>query len=98
MSLKRTKAWLTAMLIAVVSVMSTRAEPSLPNTAPTVDLPRWSPFIEPTNFGPDLQFFAPFDPSLYGGGDPPNIGFFFDYSRLYWNVQRPSQRPINRVG
>ena len=99
MSLNRTKTWLTAILIAVVSVMTTRAEaPSLPNTAPTVDLPRWSPFIEPDNFGPDLQFFAPFDPSLYGGGDPPNIGFFFDYERLYWNVKRPSQRPINRVG
>lgn len=70
----------------------------MPATGPTVQLERWTPFTEPDHFGPDLQFFAPFDASDYGGGDPPNIGFFFDYSRLYWNVQRPSQRPINRVG
>ena len=104
MSLKRTKKWFLAILAsmgaAFAGLLSTaRAEaPSMPSSGPTVQLERWSPFTEPDHFGPDLQFFAPFDASDYGGGDPPNIGFFFDYSRLYWNVQRPSQRPINRVG
>ena len=99
MSLKRTKLWLTAVLTALACVVSTRAEaPSMPATGPTWELERFTPFTEPDHFGPDLQFFAPFDDSMYGGGDPPNFGFFFTYSRMYINVQRPSQRPINRVG
>lgn len=104
MSLKRTKKWFLAILaslgIAFTGTLTkARAEaPAMPKTAPSVQLERWSPFTEPDHFGPDLQFFAPFDASDYGGGDAPNIGFFFDYTRLYWNVKRPSQRPINRVG
>ncbi len=104
MSLKRTKKWFLAILASLGlaftgTLTNARAEaPAMPKTAPSVQLERWSPFTEPDHFGPDLQFFAPFDASDYGGGDPPNIGFFFDYTRLYWNVQRPSQRPINRVG
>ena len=103
MSLKRTKKWFLAILAAMGAAVSAllpsaKADPAYPATGPTVQLERWSPFTEPDHFGPDLQFFAPFDPSDYGGGDPPNISFFFNYTRLYWNVQRPSQRPINRVG
>lgn len=100
MSLKQTKLWFLAVVTALASALnSARGEaPAMPATGPTVQLERWSPFTEPDHFGPDLQFFAPFDGSDYGGGDPPNIGFYFDYSRLYWNIQRPSQRPINRIG
>jgi hypothetical protein len=104
MSLKRTMKWFLAILaslgIAYTGMQTDlRAEaPAMPKTAPSVQLERWSPFTEPDHFGPDLQFFAPFDASDYGGGDAPNIGFFFDYTRLYWNVKRPSQRPFNRVG
>ncbi|WP_254512940.1 BBP7 family outer membrane beta-barrel protein [Anatilimnocola floriformis] len=103
MSLKRTKKWFLAILASMGAAFagmtpSAKAEPAYPASAPTVQLERWSPFTEPDHFGPDLQFFAPFDASDYGGGDPPNIGFFFNYTRLYWNIQRPSQRPINRVG
>ncbi|MBW3598389.1 MAG: hypothetical protein KY475_14095 [Planctomycetes bacterium] len=39
-------------------------------------------------FQPDYQFFAPADVGTYGGYPEPNIGFFFSYERLYWNVQR----------
>jgi hypothetical protein len=104
MSLKRTKKWFLAILASLGIAFTgmhadVRAEaPAQPKSAPSVQLERWSPFTEPDHFGPDLQFFAPFDASDYGGGDPANIGFFFDYTRLYWNVKRPSQRPINRVG
>lgn len=100
MSLKRTKLWFLAVVTALASALnSAKGEaPAMPATGPTVQLERWSPFTEPDHFGPDLQFFAPFDASSYGGGNPPNIGFFFTYSRLYWNIERPTQRPINRVG
>ncbi len=99
MSLKRMKLCLTAVLAALACAVPARAEaPTMASSGPTVQLERWSPFTEPDHFGPDFQFFAPADVSSYGGGDPPNIGFYFDYDRMYMNVQRPSQRPINRVG
>ncbi|WP_425616059.1 BBP7 family outer membrane beta-barrel protein [Anatilimnocola sp. NA78] len=99
MSLKRTKLWFTVILAAMSFATSVRAEhPSLPSSGPTVQIERLTPFIEPDTFGPDFQFFAPADVSGYGGGDPPNIGFYFTYDRIYMNVQRPQMRPILRVG
>jgi hypothetical protein len=47
-----------------------------------------TPFADPCLFDYDLQWFKPLycdDPDVR----PPNTGFFFAYSRLYWNVQRP---------
>jgi hypothetical protein len=99
MSLSRTTLWLLIALVIWTGAKTGRAEaPSMPSSGPTVQLERFSPFTEPDHFGPDLQFFAPADLSDYGGGDPPNIGFYFCYDRLYLNVQRPQMRPILRVG
>jgi hypothetical protein len=99
MSLKRSKLWLTVVLAAISCVSRARAEhPALPSSGPTVQLERFTPFIEPDTFGPDFQFFAPADVSGYGGGNPPNTGFYFTYDRLYLNMQRPKMRPILRVG
>jgi hypothetical protein len=46
------------------------------------------PQIPLNYFEPDFQFFAPADVGTFGGYPEPNIGFFFSYERLYWNVQR----------
>ena len=46
------------------------------------------PQIPLNYFEPDFQFFAPADVGTFGGYPDPNIGFFFSYERLYWNVQR----------
>jgi hypothetical protein len=46
------------------------------------------PQIPLNYFDPDWQFFAPADVSTFGGYPEPNVGFFFSYDRLYWNVQR----------
>ncbi|QDU25239.1 hypothetical protein ETAA8_03020 [Anatilimnocola aggregata] len=99
MSLKRSKLWFTVILAAMSFATSLRGEhPTLPSSGPTVQLERWSPFIEPESFGDDYQYFAPADVSGYGGGDPPNIGFFLTYDRMNLAVQRPQMRPILRVG
>lgn len=99
MSLKRSKLWITVVLAALSCMSRARAEhPTMPATGPTVQLERFTPFIEPDSFGPDFQFFAPADVSSYGGGDPANTGFYVTYDRLYINMQRPKMRPILRVG
>jgi hypothetical protein len=48
------------------------------------------PFIDPTYFQPDLQFFAPAEVSAYSGGEPPNVGFYLDYDRMFINMTRPN--------
>ena len=49
-----------------------------------------TPF-EPGYFGHDLQFFAPGDFSEFGGNQPElPIGWYFNYSRLWMHVSRPS--------
>jgi hypothetical protein len=51
------------------------------------------PFIDPAYFNPDFQFFAPAEVSAYSGGEPPNIGFYLDYDRLFLNVTRGEEEP-----
>ena len=53
----------------------------------------YQPFIGPSYFNPDFQFFAPAEVSAYSGGEPPNIGFYLDYDRTYINVTRPDGEP-----
>lgn len=79
MSLTRSFSCLTAALLAVVWLAS----------AAQAEHPEFQPFIEPDYFNPDLQFFAPAEVSEFGGGEPPNIGFYATYDRLYINVSRP---------
>jgi hypothetical protein len=99
MSLTRTTLLILIALAIWTGAKTSRAEhPSMPASAPTVQLERFTPFTEPDHFGPDLQFFAPADVSSYGGGDPPNIGFYFSLERYYVAVQRPEMRPILRAG
>jgi hypothetical protein len=76
MSLIRPFAWLAAMTVVLGMASGAQAQ-------------RLQPFIGPTYFNPDFQFFAPAEVSAYSGGEPPNIGFYLDYDRTYINVTRP---------
>ena len=102
MSLTRPQLWLAALLAAVsLAAMANAQDPNahfatsardFPSTAPEFHT-RFNPFIEPDEFDPDLQFFAPAQVSDFGGGDPPNTGFYFTYDRMYINVSRPDGDP-----
>ena len=50
---------------------------------------RFDPFIDPTHFDSDFQYFAPAEVDTYGGAPDPNTGFFFTYDRMYVNMTRP---------
>lgn len=79
MSLTRSISCLAAALLAVVWLTN----------AARAEHPQFQPFIEPDYFNPDLQFFAPAEVSEFGGGEPPNTGFYATYDRLYINISRP---------
>lgn len=49
----------------------------------------WTPFIDPLQFDPDFQFFAPADLGDFGHPDHPQIGWFAQYNRMYIYVTRP---------
>lgn len=76
MSLNRPFAWLAALLVVLGLASDALAQ-------------HYQPFIDPTYFQPDLQFFAPAEVSAYSGGEPPNTGFYFDYDRVHINMTRP---------
>ncbi len=95
MSISRTTLWLSFLVLA--TGLSAQARAQFPTTNHQFggagfwepDNPGLvQPQIPPNYFEPDLQFFAPADVSTFGGYPEPNIGFFFSYERLYWNVQR----------
>jgi hypothetical protein len=77
MSLIRPFAWLAAL--AVICGLNASASAQ-----------QWSPFIDAGYFEPDFQFFAPAEVDDFGGPEPPNVGVYFDYDRLYVNVNRPN--------
>lgn len=60
----------------------------------------FNPFVDHDRFETDYQFFAPVDDEVdyFAGIDKPNTGWFFDYRRVYWNVSRPSNAPVNIGG
>jgi hypothetical protein len=80
MSLIRPIAWLAAVLAILGTTSSAQAQ-------------YHQPFIDPSYFNPDFQFFAPAEVSAYSGGEPANIGFYLDYDRLFLNVTRPEGEP-----
>jgi hypothetical protein len=102
MSLTRPHSWCAALLAAVSLAVAAQAqernahfainEHDEPATAPEFHN-RFNPFIEPDSFDPDLQFFAPAEVSDFGGGEPPNTGFYFTYDRMYINASRPDGDP-----
>lgn len=98
MSLTSPLSWLAALLAVVSLAIVAEAEEfgvtsrSLPATGPSFHN-RFNPFIEPDEFDPDLQFFAPAEVGDFGGGDPPNTGFYFTYDRMYINASRPDGDP-----
>ncbi len=50
------------------------------------------PIIEPfkpLGFEPRFDWFAPAETSSYGRGQKANIGYFFDFERLYWSLAAP---------
>ena len=44
------------------------------------------------------QYFAPADVSNFGGGQPPNEGYFFQFDALYWSITAPDAHPIGFPG
>jgi hypothetical protein len=49
----------------------------------------FTPFIDPLEFNPDFQFFAPADLGNFGKPPPPKTGWFGAYNRMYIYVTRP---------
>jgi hypothetical protein len=95
MSIARIPLWLS--VLTLVAGISTQANAQFPTTTHQFGgagfwepdhLGLVNPQIPLNYFEPDFQFFAPADVSTFGGYPEPNIGFFFSYDRLYWNVQR----------
>ncbi|HUE70486.1 MAG TPA: hypothetical protein VMP01_06305 [Pirellulaceae bacterium] len=98
MSLTRPHSWLAALLAAVSLTATAQAQDfanqyrELPATSPEFHN-RLNPFIEFDEFDPDLQFFAPAEVTDFGGGEPPNTGFYVTYDRMYINASRPEGDP-----
>jgi hypothetical protein len=98
MSLTRPLSWLAAAVAVISLAAAAHAqerdanfatnEHDVPSTAPQFHLAA-NPFIELDSFDPDLQFFAPAEVGSFGGGEPPNTGFYITYDRMYINVTRP---------
>ena len=85
MSLKRPIAWIAVLAVACLASVA-RAQTVTVSHASHMGV---NPFIEPDHFGPDLQFFAPAQVDDYSGGEPPNTGFYMNYSRLFISITRP---------
>jgi hypothetical protein len=49
----------------------------------------FTPFIDPLEFNPDFQFFAPAELGDFGKPPPPKTGWFAAYNRMYIYVTRP---------
>ncbi|MEN6558048.1 MAG: BBP7 family outer membrane beta-barrel protein [Thermoguttaceae bacterium] len=45
-----------------------------------------------------MQLFAPADTSTYGGGNPPNEGYFFAFDGLFWSIPAPRKALIGTTG
>lgn len=74
-----------------------------PNRSPFVENPyppghSHTPFIDPDYFEPDFQLFAPAEVSEYGLGPQPNIGWYFTFDRVNWNVTRAEGAPQEYQG
>lgn len=48
------------------------------------------PFIDPGVFDYDFQVFSPADITSFGDAPAPNVGFWFTYDRVVFDVGRPS--------
>lgn len=48
-----------------------------------------NPFIDPLDFNPDFQWFAPADLGEFGQPPDPNTGWFGAFNRMYYWVPRP---------
>lgn len=83
MSLNRFSPWWMALAILAALVGRGQAdEPGL-----------HTPFIDPREFDPDFQWFAPPELGGYGSCPKPNTGFYFTYDRTHFNVTRPESAP-----
>jgi hypothetical protein len=85
MSMTRPFLWLAALAVVLLASASANAQ-------------KFQPFIDYDSFDPDYQFFAPAEFSDYGGGEPPNVGFYFNLESLYLNVSRPDGNPSLHSG
>lgn len=75
MSMNRSIAWLPWVVVLAA--------------AGSVQAQYLQPFIDPGYFQPDFQYFAPPEVGDFGGGEPPNTGFYVTFDRTYVNVTRP---------
>src|SRR5262249_49101821 len=57
----------------------------------------WTPF-GPSDVRYDLELFKRPDISAYADWPRPNYGFFFQYERLYWSIDRPKTTDIGLNG
>jgi hypothetical protein len=64
------------------------------NSAPAQE---WTPF-GPSDVRYDLELFKRPDISAYADWPRPNYGFFFQYERLYWSIDRPRTTDIGLNG
>jgi len=80
MSLIRPFAWLAALALVLGLAAAAQAQ-------------YYSPFIDVGTFEPDFQFFAPAEVDDFGGPEPPNTGVYFDYDRVYVDMNRPNGEP-----
>ena len=80
MSLIRPFAWLAALALVLGLAAPASAQ-------------YYSPFIDVGTFEPDFQFFAPAEVDDFGGPEPPNTGVYFDYDRVYVDMNRPNGEP-----
>ena len=81
MSMLRPIAWLAAVLTALPTA-ALAANPKLPDQQLT-------PFVDPSYFNPDFQFFAPAEVDDFGGEEKANTGIYVSFDRTYVNVTRP---------
>ena len=56
------------------------------------------PFVNPTVFPHDFQFFAPAEFGEFGGGPEPTTGWFATADRVYIYMSRPDEEPTHTEG
>jgi len=98
----RTRSWLIGLAVWFGGAAALQAqtppqnqEPSEQRTLGENQNNLFQPF-GPIDFGnvSDVQLFAPFDSSQYGTYPRPNVGPWFSYERLFWNIHPPNRTTI----
>jgi hypothetical protein len=94
MSMSRITVILSVLVAMSVCLPRAGAQHDLHNVPPVIHPDGYrpdyfNPFVEPTTFQTDLQFFAPADADIFGGGPAAATGWFGSYDRIRMWVSRP---------